>query len=124
VHDLHGDRAGLEPIRAGRDANRSRLLYDLSSAAGFVRMAGGEPGAREAKSQSCKIAIIASVALWLRRCESFSDDREADREFWARLTPAERVSLVEQMRREWARISGHPLERLRRTAQVLERPAR
>ena len=62
--------------------------------------------------------------VWIRKCSSFAEDREADRAFWALLTPDRRVALVEQLRREWAQISGQPYERLRRTVRVLERPER
>jgi hypothetical protein len=65
-----------------------------------------------------------SMAVWLRKCASFEEDRQADREFWAAFTPDARVALVEQIRQDWTRISGQPLERLRRTVRVLEREAR
>jgi hypothetical protein len=64
------------------------------------------------------------MAVWLRKCASFEEDRQADREFWAAFTPDARVALVEQIRQDWTRISGQPLERLRRTVRVLEREAR
>jgi hypothetical protein len=64
------------------------------------------------------------MTIWLKRLTSFDEDRAADREFWARMSPDERVALVEQIRQDWARISGHPIERLRRTARVLERESR
>jgi hypothetical protein len=64
------------------------------------------------------------MKIWVRKCASFSEERAADREFWSALPPDERVALVEQIRREWAQISGQPIERLRRTAAVLERQER
>jgi hypothetical protein len=40
------------------------------------------------------------------------------------MTPDARVAAVEELRREWVLISGHPEERLRRTVRVLDGPAR
>ena len=57
--------------------------------------------------------------IWLRRCDSFEEETQADAEFWARMTPAERVALVEEMRREWRERNGQPDEGLRRVARVL-----
>jgi ABC-type nitrate/sulfonate/bicarbonate transport system substrate-binding protein len=65
-----------------------------------------------------------AMTVWIRKCASFDEDARADREFWAAMTPDARVALVEQLRREWAAISGHPAERLRRTVQVLGRQER
>ena len=64
------------------------------------------------------------VTVWVRKCSSFAEEREADREFWAAMSPDARVALVEQLRQEWAQISGRPLERLRRIVCVLERQER
>jgi hypothetical protein len=64
------------------------------------------------------------MQVWIRKCASFSEEQEADRAFWRSLSPDARVMLVEQLRQDWARISGHPIERLRRTVAVLEHPAR
>ena len=64
------------------------------------------------------------MAVWVRKCASFEEDRQADREFWAALTPDARVALVEQIRHDWTKISGQPVERLRRTVRVLQREAR
>jgi len=59
------------------------------------------------------------MEVWIRKCESFEDERRADREFWDRMSPDERVGIVEQLRREWwERNSGE--QRLRRVARVLE----
>jgi hypothetical protein len=62
--------------------------------------------------------------IWIRRCASFDEERAADREFWAQLTPAERIAAVEELRAQWASMSGHGHEGLRRTVRVLERPRR
>jgi hypothetical protein len=59
------------------------------------------------------------MTIWVRRCQSFEEERAADREFWATISPDERVALVEELRHEWARISGQAIERLRRTARLL-----
>jgi hypothetical protein len=60
------------------------------------------------------------MTVWLRRCTSFAEEAEADREFWARFSPDERVAIVEQMRREWMEKNGRLDEGLRRTARLLE----
>ncbi len=64
------------------------------------------------------------MAIWIRECVSFAEDRQADRESWAAMTPDQRVAVVEQLRKDWTLISGHPEERLRRTARVLDCPER
>ena len=64
------------------------------------------------------------MTICVRKCTSFVEDRQADREFWAAMTPDARVAVVEQLRAEWALISGHPEERLRRTVRVLDGPER
>ena len=58
--------------------------------------------------------------VWLRRCQSFAEEANADREYWAQFTPDERVGIVEQMRREWMELNGRDDEGLRRTARLLE----
>lgn len=45
---------------------------------------------------------------WLRICESFEEEAEADREYWQQFSPTERVALIEQMRHEWAAMSNEP----------------
>ena len=60
------------------------------------------------------------MTVWLRRCRSFAEEAEADREFWTRFSPDERVAMVEQMRREWMEKNGQRDEGLRRTARLLE----
>jgi len=59
--------------------------------------------------------------VWVRKCASFEEERLADREFWAAMSPDARVRVVDELRQEWGRISGQPIERLRRTARVLQR---
>ena len=62
--------------------------------------------------------------IWVRKCSSFAEERVADREFWAAMSPDARVNVVEELRQEWAHISGQAIERLRRTVSVLERQER
>jgi hypothetical protein len=64
------------------------------------------------------------MTIWVRKCTSFAEERVADREFWATMTPDARVAAVEELRKEWALISGHPEERLRRIVRVLDGPER
>jgi hypothetical protein len=64
------------------------------------------------------------MAIWVRKCSSFAEERVADRQFWLAIPPDERVAIVEQLRQQWAKLSGHPIERLRRTVTVLEREER
>jgi hypothetical protein len=45
---------------------------------------------------------------WLRICDSFEEEAEADREYWQQFSPTERVALIEQMRHEWAAMSNEP----------------
>ncbi len=62
--------------------------------------------------------------VWVRKLTSFEDDRRADREFWRTVAPDARVSAVEDLRRQWARLQGADVEGLRRTVRVLEAPER
>jgi hypothetical protein len=64
------------------------------------------------------------METWLRRCGSFAEEADADAEFWRRFAPDQRVSILEQMRREWLENDGRVDEGLRRTARVLEAPRR
>jgi len=57
---------------------------------------------------------------WVRKLTSFEEERTADREFWAQMSPDERVAAVEELRLEWIKIQGKSNEGLRRTARVLE----
>ncbi len=60
--------------------------------------------------------------VWLRKCSSFEEDNRADREFWQRMTPNERVGIVEELREEWWEQHGDGEQGLRRAVQVLEKP--
>ncbi len=65
-----------------------------------------------------------SMQVWVRKCASFAEEREADREFWRQTTPDARVAAVEELRAQWAALRGERHEGLRRTVRVLERPKR
>jgi hypothetical protein len=41
------------------------------------------------------------VTVWLRRCASFEEEAEADREYWSGFAPDERVALIADLRQEW-----------------------
>lgn len=45
---------------------------------------------------------------WLRICDSFAEEAEADREFWQQYSAEERVALIDQMRHEWAAMTNEP----------------
>jgi hypothetical protein len=62
--------------------------------------------------------------IWFRRCATPDEAAAADREFWLRMSPEERVALVEQMREEWLKVTGEKDEGLRRVARVIQRPRR
>ena len=64
------------------------------------------------------------MEIWVRKCNSFAEDEQADREFWASMTGEERVEALEELRREAWKVTGERLEGLRRTVRVLERPRR
>jgi hypothetical protein len=58
--------------------------------------------------------------IWVRKFSSFDDENRADRELWQRMTPDERVAIVEQLREEWWKHHGNGEEGLRRAVRVLE----
>ena len=62
--------------------------------------------------------------VWVRKCDSFEEDRAADLEFWRTLSPDARVAVVEDLRRRWAQLKGLRDEGLRRTVRVLDGPER
>jgi hypothetical protein len=57
--------------------------------------------------------------IWLRRCNSFAEEAEADAEFWRSLGPNGRVAVVEQMRGEWDESDEQDQPRLRRVVTRL-----
>jgi hypothetical protein len=64
------------------------------------------------------------VKVWVRKCDSFDEERAADREFWAGMSPDQRVQAVEELRAQWASMRGERHEGLRRTVRVLDGPER
>ena len=62
------------------------------------------------------------MIIWVRKYASFAEEREADREFRATMTPDAPVAAFERLRKEWALISGRPEKRRRKTARVLDGP--
>jgi hypothetical protein len=64
------------------------------------------------------------VERWVRKCASFEDERRADREFWDAMTGDARVSAVDELRAEWATLSGNGHEGFRRVIRRLQRPER
>lgn len=60
--------------------------------------------------------------IWIRKCSSFEEEAEADREFWERMTGQERVEALEEMRQESWKVTGERVEGLRRVARVVECP--
>jgi hypothetical protein len=59
---------------------------------------------------------------WLRVCASFEEEAAADREFWAALSPDQRVAVVEEMRQNGWKVTGGRGEGFQRFLEVLERP--
>ncbi len=76
----------------------------------------GQPSVREGYN--------ATMEGWVRRCSSFAEEADADREFWAGMTANERVAVVEQMRNEWWDRNGGRDEGLRRVVRVLRKAQR
>ena len=46
--------------------------------------------------------------IWFRKCASWEEEAEADREYWAQFTPNERVALIEDLKRESAMVANKP----------------
>ena len=65
-----------------------------------------------------------AMELWIRKCASFAEERAADRDFWQQMTPDERVAAVDELRAQWAALTGARHEGFRRTVHVLERAER
>jgi hypothetical protein len=58
------------------------------------------------------------MALWVRKCSSFEEEEQADREFWAQMTGDERVEALEDLRRQAWKVTGERIEGLRRVVRV------
>jgi hypothetical protein len=46
------------------------------------------------------------MPVWLRRCASFAEEAEADRDYWSAFTADERVALIADLRQEWNTMNG------------------
>jgi hypothetical protein len=46
------------------------------------------------------------MTVWLRRCASFAEEAEADRDYWSAFAPDERVALIADLRQEWNTMNG------------------
>jgi hypothetical protein len=46
------------------------------------------------------------MTVWLRRCASFEEEAEADRDYWSQFAPDERVALIADLRQEWNTMNG------------------
>ena len=79
---------------------------------------------RSIEDPAAATATMASGVPWVRRCDGFAEEAEADRAFWASLSPAQRVAAVEDLRRQWLKMRGTRDEGLRRVVRVLEPPRR
>lgn len=43
---------------------------------------------------------------WVRVCHSWEEEAEADREYWLRFSPEERVGMMDTIRAEWAQMTN------------------
>ena len=59
--------------------------------------------------------------IWVRKCSSWEEEAQADREFWAGMSPDERVEAIDGIRQTLFAMRGESEERLRRVARVLRR---
>ena len=62
--------------------------------------------------------------VWVRKFSSFDEERQADREYWATISPNDRVAILDEMRAEWAAWKGDDEQGLRRTVRIVEFPER
>jgi hypothetical protein len=46
------------------------------------------------------------MTVWLRRCASFEEEAQADREYWSAFSADERVALIADLRQEWNAMNG------------------
>jgi hypothetical protein len=46
------------------------------------------------------------MTVWLRRCASFEEEAEADRDYWSGFAPDERVALIADLQQEWNTMNG------------------
>jgi hypothetical protein len=45
------------------------------------------------------------VTIWFRRCATFEEEAEADRDYWQQYSPDERIAQIEELRAHWASMS-------------------
>lgn len=43
--------------------------------------------------------------VWFRKCASFEEEAEADREYYAQFTADERVAMIDELRNDWLRMA-------------------
>lgn len=48
---------------------------------------------------------MAMREVWFRKCSSFEEEAEADREYWAQFSPDEKVALIEELKNRWLLMS-------------------
>ena len=59
--------------------------------------------------------------VWVRKFSTFEEENRADFEYWQRMTPDERVAIVEQLREEWRERNGDGDQGLPRITRVFAR---
>jgi hypothetical protein len=64
------------------------------------------------------------VERWVRKLSSFDEEADADAEFWAAMTPDERVEALEALRRDAWKVTGERIEGLRRVVRVVDQARR
>lgn len=58
---------------------------------------------------------------WARVHDSFEDAEQAEREYYASLTPDERIAAVEEMRQRWMKMKGLPDLGVQKVVRVFRR---
>lgn len=46
------------------------------------------------------------MSIWLRRCATFEEEAQADREYWSQYSPDERLAQMDDLRKHWAAMNG------------------
>ena len=44
--------------------------------------------------------------VWFRKCATFEEEAEADREYWMQFSADEKVALIDQLRQRWTKMSN------------------
>jgi hypothetical protein len=60
----------------------------------------------------------------VKKCSSFAEEEDADFEFWAQVTPDERIEALEEMRAQAWKVGGERIEGLRRVVRVASQAPR